>query len=92
MMAVWRRGALPWILAHSDQGDHDTNEQLQQLLDAVGITCSMSRSGNVRNTAILASFFPSLKPARISRKTNATRAVVRADVLGYMDRFYHSIQ
>ena len=27
MMSVWRRGVLPWNLAHSDQGDQNTNEQ-----------------------------------------------------------------
>jgi putative transposase len=34
-----------------------------------GITCSMSRSGNVWDNAAMESFFSSLKTERIARKT-----------------------
>ena len=45
VMALWRRGRPQELLHHSDQGSQYTSEQFQKLLDAHGITCSMSRSG-----------------------------------------------
>ncbi len=47
MMAVWRRGRPVTLLHHSDQGNQYTSENFQQLLAAQGITCSMSRAGEV---------------------------------------------
>jgi len=35
------------LLHHSDQGSQYTSEQVQRLLADNGITCSMSRAGNV---------------------------------------------
>ena len=54
MMAVWRRGKADALLHHSDQGSQYTSEQFQRLLLDCGITCSMSRAGNVwDNSAML---------------------------------------
>jgi transposase InsO family protein len=47
MMAVWHRGKADALLHHSDQGSQYTSEQFQRLLTDNGITCSMSRAGNV---------------------------------------------
>jgi putative transposase len=47
MMAVWRRGKLVALLHHSDQGSQYTSEHFQELLKEQGITCSMSRAGEV---------------------------------------------
>jgi len=52
MMAVWRRGKADALLHHSDQGSQYTSEQFQRLLLDNGITCSMSRAGNVWDRAI----------------------------------------
>ena len=38
-----------------------------------GITCSMSRSGNVWDNAAMESFFSSLKTELVKRKTYRTR-------------------
>ncbi len=46
-MAIWRRGKPISLLHHSDQGSQYTSEQFQRLMADHGITCSMSRSGNV---------------------------------------------
>ena len=54
-----------------------------------GITCSMSRSGNVWDNAAMESFFSSLKTERIARKTYRTRNQARADVFDYIERFYN---
>ncbi len=58
-----------------------------------GITCSMSRSGNVWDNAAMESFFSSLKTervrARVYRNRDQARARARADVFDYIERFYN---
>jgi len=46
-----------------------------------GVTCSMSRSGNVWDNAAMESFFSSLKTERIARKTYRTRNQARQYVV-----------
>jgi putative transposase len=57
-----------------------------------GVICSMSRSGNVRDNAAIASFFSSLKTERIGRKVYWTRDDARADVFDYVERFYDTLR
>lgn len=57
-----------------------------------GVTCSMSRSGNVRDNAALESFFSSLKTERIRGKVYRTRDEARGDVLDYVERFYNAVR
>ena len=45
-----------------------------------GVTCSMSRSGDVWDNAAMESFFSSLKTERTARKTYRTRDQAKADV------------
>jgi putative transposase len=97
-MAVWRRGArqaaphhalLPPLLHHSDRGSQYTSEPFQRLLRDLGVTCSMSRSGNVWDNAAMESFFSSLKTERTAGKTYRTRNAARADIFDYIERFYN---
>ena len=55
MMAIWRRGKPDALLHHSDQGSQYTSEQFQRLMADNGVTCSMSRSGNVWDNAAMES-------------------------------------
>ncbi|HHW32960.1 MAG TPA: IS3 family transposase [Paracoccus solventivorans] len=89
MMAVWRRGKADALLQHSDQGSQYTSEQFQRLLHDHGITCSMSRAGNVWDNSAMESFFSSLKTERTARKVYRTRDAARADVFDYVERFYN---
>ncbi|MDE0877214.1 MAG: IS3 family transposase [Sphingomonas bacterium] len=89
VMAIWRRGRPDALLHHSDQGSQYTSEQFQRLMADNGVTCSMSRSGNVWDNAAMESFFSSLKTERIARKTYRTRNQARADVFDYIERFYN---
>ena len=90
MMAVWRRGKPVALLHHSDQGSQYTSEHFQQLLKEQGITCSMSRAGEVWDNSAMESFFSSLKTERTARKVYRTREQARADVFDYVERFYNS--
>lgn len=89
LMAIWRRGKPDALLHHSDRGSQYTSEQFQRLLTDQGVICSMSRSGNVWDNAVMESFFSSLKTERTARKTYRTRDHARADVFDYIERFYN---
>jgi putative transposase len=66
-----------------------TSEQFQRLMADNGVTCSMSRSGNVWDNAAMESFFSSMKTERIARNTYRSRNNARADVFDYIERFYN---
>jgi putative transposase len=89
MMALWRRGKPEALMHHSDRGSQYTSESFQRLLRDLGITCSMSRSGNVWDNSAMESFFSSLKTERTARKTYRTRDEARSDVFDYIERFYN---
>lgn len=89
MMAVWRRGKPLALLHHSDQGSQYTSEHFQGLLKDQGITCSMSRAGEVWDNSAMESFFSSLKTERTSRKVYRSRTDARSDVFDYIERFYN---
>ncbi len=91
-MAVWRRGAGEALLHHSDQGSQYTSEAFQRLLRDLGVTCSMSRSGNVWDNAVMESFFSTLKTERTHGKHYATRNAARADVFDFIERFYNPVR
>ena len=90
MMAVWRRGKPVELLHHSDQGSQYTSEHFQELLKEQGITCSMSRAGEVWDNSAMESFFSSLKTERTARKVFRTREQARAEVFDYIERFYNA--
>jgi putative transposase len=90
MMAIWRRGKPDALLHHSDQGSQYASEPFQKLMADNGITCSMSRSGNVWDNAAMESFFSSLKTERIRGRVYRTRDAARADVFDYIERFYNA--
>jgi putative transposase len=90
VMAIWRRGKPDALLHHSDQGSQYTSEQFQRLMADNGVTCSMSRSGNVWDNTAMESFFSSLKTERTARRTYRTRDQAKGDVFDYIERFYNA--
>ena len=89
VMAIWRRGKPDALLHHSDRGSQYTSEQFQRLMADHGVVCSMSRSGNVWDNAVMESFFSSLKTERTARRMYRTRDDAKADVFDYIERFYN---
>jgi putative transposase len=89
VMAIRRRGRPTALLHHSDRGSQYASKQFQRLMAEHGIVCSMSRSGNVWDNAVMESFFSSLKIERTARRTYRTRDQARADVFDYIERFYN---
>ena len=92
VMAVWRRGGPETLLHHSDQGSQYTSEHFQRLLTELGVTCSMSRSGDVWDNSVMESFFSTLKVERCHRRQYRTRQEARADVFDFIERFYNPIR
>ena len=88
MTAVWRRGGVQAVLHRFDRGSQYTADTFQRLCRDLGVTCSMSRSGNVWDNSAMESFFSSLKTERTARKVYRTRNAARADVFDYIERFY----
>jgi len=66
-----------------------TSEHFQELLKEQGITCSMSRAGEVWDNSAMESFFSSLKTERTAKKVYRTREQARADVFDYIECFYN---
>src|SRR5262249_36627763 len=63
-----------------------TSEQFERLMADNGVLCSMSRSGNVWDSAAMESFFSSLRTEQAGSKTPRTRHEARADVFDYLSR------
>jgi putative transposase len=87
-----RRGKPDALLHHSDQGSQYTSQQFQELLAENGVTCSMSRSGNVWDNAAMESFFSALKTERIKDKRYRTRDSAKADVFDSIELFYNTVR
>ncbi len=88
MMAIWRRGKPDALLHHSDRGSQYTCDRFRRLLDELGVTCSMSRSGNCSDNSAMESLFKSLTVERTDRKIYRTRADAKGDVYNYIEVFY----
>jgi len=65
------------------------SEPFQRLMADHGVSCSMSRAGNVWDNAAMESFFSSMKTERVARKIYRTRDDARADLFDYIERFYN---
>jgi putative transposase len=90
LMAIWRRGKPDALPHHSDQGSQYASEEFRQLMADNGVTCSMSRSGNVWDNSAMESFFSTLKTERTARKVYRSRNQARADIFDFIERVYNA--
>ena len=88
-MALQHRRPRPGLILHHDRGSQYTSEHFQQLLKEQGITCSMSRAGEVWDNSAMESFFSSLKTERTARRVYRSREQARSDVFDYIECFYN---
>jgi putative transposase len=86
-MAVKRRGPEAGLLHHSDQGSTYASEDYQTLLEACGITGSMSRRGNCYDNAVMEAFFSSLKSELADRFESCGDA--KMQLFDYIEVFYN---
>jgi putative transposase len=86
-MALKRRGPRSGLLHHSDQGSTYASEDYQDVLDARGIVCSMSRRGNCYDNAVMESFFSTVKSELADQF--ASHADAKRELFAYIEVFYN---
>ncbi len=86
-MALKRRCPDAGLLHHSDQGCTYASEDYQAVLEAHGITCSMSRRGNCYDNAVMESFFSTLKSELGERFESHGDA--KMELFDYIEVFYN---
>ncbi len=86
-MALKRRCPDAGLLHHSDQGCTYASEDYQRILNAHGITCSMSRRGNCYDNAVMESFFSTLKSELGERFESCGEA--KMELFDYIEVFYN---
>ena len=86
-MALKRRCPEAGLLHHSDQGCTYASEDYQRMLDANGITCSMSRRGNCYDNAVMEAFFSSVKSETADRFASCGEA--KMELFDYIEVFYN---
>jgi len=86
-MALTRRCPNSGLLHHSDRGSPYASADYQTILAAHGITCSMSRSGDVYDNAVMEAFFSTVKMELDDRFPNVDEA--KRALFEYLEVFYN---
>ena len=86
-MALQRRCPDIGLLHHSDQGCTYASEDYQDILEARGIVCSMSRRGNCWDNAVMESFFSTVKSELGERFDSNGEA--KMELFDYIEVFYN---
>jgi putative transposase len=86
-MALKRRCPEAGLVHHSDQGCTYASEDYQTILDAHGITCSMSRRGDCYDNAVMESLFSTLKSELADRFDSFGEA--KMQLFDYIEVFYN---
>lgn len=84
-----RLPAVSGLLFHSDRGSQYASGDYRAALQAVGITCSMSRKGNCWDNAVAESFFGTLKTELIHSSSFSTREVAKTVIVEWIEVFYN---
>jgi transposase InsO family protein len=86
-MALRRRCPDAGLLHHSDRGSPYASEDYQRVLEAHGITCSMSRRGNCIDNAAMESWFSTFKSELGEQFESYAEAKEKA--FDYIEVFYN---
>jgi putative transposase len=86
-MALRRRCPQIGLLHHSDQGSTYASEDYQDVLEAHGITCSMSRRGDCYDNAAMESWNSTLK-SEVGERFESP-AAAKAKLFDYIEVFYN---
>ena len=80
------------LLHHSDRGCQYTSDAYQQTLRTMGIECSMSRTGNCWDNAVIERFFWSLKHEWTKHESFDDLEAARLSVFMYLETFYNPVR
>ena len=87
--AVQRRRPDAGLLHHSDRGCQYTSAAYRSRLEELGITVSMSRTGNCWDNAVAESFFATLKGELVDRRRWRSVFELRTALFEYIEVFYN---
>lgn len=87
--AIRARRPLPGLVHHSDRGSQYASAAYQTVLAQHGMRCSMSRSGDCWDNAVVESFFHTLKVEQVHEQHYGTWDDVEQDVGTYIEEFYN---
>jgi putative transposase len=87
-MALNRRCPETGLLHHSDRGSSYASEDYRDRLVAHGITCSMSRTGDCYDNAVMEAFFSTLKTELAD--TFASHGQAKRELFDYIEAFYNT--
>jgi putative transposase len=87
-MALNRRCPEAGLLHHSDRGSTYASEAYQDHLEVHGITCSMSRTGDCYDNAVMEAFFSTLKTELVDRFDSHGQA--KRELFDYIEAFYNT--
>ena len=77
------------LLHHSDRGSQYACGAYQAVLEAHGITCSMSRVGNCYDNAVAESCIGTIKTELVHHEHYPTHAQAIASISDYIDNYYN---
>lgn len=77
------------LLHHSDRGSQYACADYRELLEARGITVSMSRRGDCWDNAVVESFFATLKTELVHEARWATRAEAASAIADFIESWYN---
>ncbi len=80
------------LLHHSDRGCQYTSDAYQATLKALGIECSMSRTGNCYDNAVMERFFWSLKHEWTKHESFENLDDAQWSVFKYIETFYNRVR
>ena len=80
------------LLHHSDRGCQYTSNAYQKTLRTLGIECSMSRTGDCYNNAVMERFFWSLKHEWTEHESYDNLQEARLGVFKYVETFYNPVR
>jgi transposase InsO family protein len=86
-MALKRRCPGVGWLHHSDQGSPYASEDYQTILEALYVTCSMSRRANCYDNAVMESFFSTVKN-ELGERFEAY-GIAKEELFDYIEVFYN---
>lgn len=75
---------------HSDRGSNYTSQEFADVLESLGISQSVGRTGICYDNAMAESFFAALKNERVHRTQYPTREHARRDIARYIEFRYNT--
>jgi transposase InsO family protein len=91
-MALTSRQPERGLLHHSDRGVQYASGEYQRMLEKHHCICSMSRTGNCYDNAVMESFWKTLKTELVYQTRYATREQARQSIFEYIEVYYNRVR